>query len=66
MFAAHGGPWHKFAYGVRWTTLGGLGERNGQPGMRIDTCGLAVFDQLGADRLVVAALFRACEEAFWD
>lgn len=42
--------------------MGGLGERLGQPCVRVDAGDLAVFDQRGDNRPVVAALVGAREQ----
>ena len=43
-------------------TVGELGERVGQPSVRIDAGYLAVFDERGDHRPVVAALVGAGEQ----
>ena len=43
-------------------TIGELGERLGQPGVRVDAGDLAVLDQRGDNRPVVAALVGAREQ----
>lgn len=62
MFSGHGDPGHKFADAVGGMTVGELGERVGQPSVRIDAGYLAVFDERGDHRPVVAALVGACEQ----
>lgn len=42
--------------------IGEASQRSGQPGVRIDAGELAVFDERGDHRPVVAALVGACEQ----
>ena len=62
MFSAHGGPGHEFPDAVGWVTVGELGERVGQPFVRVDGVELAAFDERGDHRPVVTAFVRASEE----
>ena len=62
MFSAHGGPGHEFADAFCWVTVGELGERFGQPGVRVDAAKLAVLDEGRDHRPVVAALVGAGEQ----
>lgn len=59
MFSAHVDPGHEAADAVCWMTIGELGERLGQPCVRVDAGNLAVLDQRGDDSPVVAAFVRA-------
>lgn len=60
MFSAHVGPGHEVTVTVRGIAVGELGERVGQPAMRVDAGDFAVLDQRGDDRPVVAALVGPC------
>ena len=55
MFSGHGSPRHEFADAVRRMAVGQFFERLRQPSMRIDAAELAVFDERGDHRPVVAA-----------
>ena len=45
-----------------WVTIGEVCERYSQPGLRVDAGELAVLDEGGDHRPVVAALVGACEQ----
>ncbi len=55
-------PRHEVADAVCGMTIRELGERLGQPGVWVDAGDLAVLDQRGDDRPVVAALVGAREQ----
>ena len=61
MFSGHGSPGHEFADAVRRMAVGQFFERLGQPGMRIDAAQLAVFDERGDYRPVIATFVRTSE-----
>ena len=62
MFSGHGAPGHEFPDAVGRMTVGELGERVGQPLVRVDGVKLAALDEGGDHRPVVAAFVRAGEQ----
>jgi hypothetical protein len=65
VFSGHGGPRHEVAHAVCGVTVGELGERFGQPGVRVDAGDLAVFDERGDHGPVVAAFVGAGEQGIF-
>ena len=63
MFSGHGSPWYDFAHAVRRLAAGQFFERLRLPSMWIDAAELAVFDERGDHRPVVAALVWLCQSA---
>lgn len=54
MFSGHGGPGHEIADAVSGVTVSEAGERLSQPLMGVDAADLAIFDERGDHRPVVA------------
>ena len=59
MFSGHGGPGGEIADGAGGVTIGELGECFTQPCMRIDAGDIAVLNERGDHRPVVAAFVGA-------
>ena len=55
MFSGHGGPGHEFGDAVGRVTIGQRDECPGEPLVRVDAGELAVLDERGDHRPVVAA-----------
>lgn len=62
MFSGHGGPGHEFGDAVCRMTVGQPGQCIGQPDVRFDAGELAVFDERGDHRPVVAAFVGTGEQ----
>lgn len=62
MASAHGGPGHEFMNAIGGMAVGERSEGLGQPVVGVNRAQLAVFDERGDDRPVVAAFVGAGEE----
>lgn len=62
MLSAHVDPGQEVTGAICRVAISEFGERLGHPVMRVDVGDLAVLDQRGDDRPVVAALAGACEQ----
>ena len=62
MFLSHGDPRHELSQSVGWVAVGEGDEGSGEPVVRVDAGQLAVLDEGGDHRPIVAAFVRPGKE----